>query len=97
MKLVGCNRCGRVTHDAVDHRLCALRFDDVRRMPEPERNLNALIAGVVLLLTLAMIASLRMPEPMPPVARGFAPTFTGPKPAAVQLAGVREQRSSNQR
>jgi hypothetical protein len=94
MKLVGCSNCGRVTHSAVDHRLCALRFHDAQPMPTHERNANALIAYVVLLLTLAMLVSLRMPQPLAPVQREFAPTFPGPKPEAFQLAGVREQRSS---
>jgi hypothetical protein len=93
-RYVGCNSCGRVTHGAVDHRLCALRFDDGSRMPTHERNANGLIACVVLLLTLATLASLRMPQPIEPAPSEFQPTWTGPKPEAVQLAGVREQRSS---
>jgi hypothetical protein len=96
MKLVGCSNCGRVTHSAVDHRLCGLRFSDALPRPAHERNANGLIACVVLLLTLATLVSLRMPEPVVPVQRDFAPSFAGPKPEAVQLAGVREQRSSNQ-
>ena len=92
MKIVGCPNCGRVTHDAVDHRLCALRFDDARGMSQHERTANGLFAIVVLLLTLATMASLRIPEPVEPRAPGFAPSWSGPKPAAVQLAGVRERK-----
>jgi hypothetical protein len=94
MKLVGCSSCGRVTHGAVDHRLCALSFTDALPTPTHERNANGLIAFVVLLLTLATLVSLRMPQQTEPVRRDFAPSFAGPKPEAVQLAGVREPRSS---
>ncbi len=91
MKFRACIFCNRVCMGSVAR--CNDCFERGALMPSEcapthERNANTLIACVVLLLTLAMLFAINVPE-QPTAAHSFGPSWSGEPPQALQPAGVR--------